>query len=273
MVPYRLYDMHCHLSQMTNAEDVARKAAADAVALFDCGVEPGGFTQQQERLTAYGNVAVGVGLHPWWLSKGCCSKADIATLCAYAQCERFIGEVGLDFSNKHVASRELQVEAFKALCAALAAHPLKGRVLSVHAVQSAGVALDILEAQGLIGPSTGCNRATCGNRGAAHSPTVIFHWFSGNGDELIRARTLGCYFSVNEMMLATRRGRAYAQQIPEDRLLLETDAPPALGEPYSAEILIEQLGRTLDLLAQLRRTPKEALAERIARTSSQLFGL
>ena len=30
---------------------------------------------------------------------------------------------------------------------------------------------------------------------------------------------------MNERMLATKRGREYARQIPLDRLLLETDAP------------------------------------------------
>ncbi len=273
MTPHRLYDMHCHLSQMANAEDVARKAAANGVALFDCGVKPGDFEQQQERLTAFGNVAIGVGLHPWWLSEGRCNEADIATLCAHARCERFIGEVGLDFSRKHVASRELQVEAFEALCATLAAHPLEGRVLSLHAVQSAGTVLDILEAQGLIDDAAGCNRAAGGNQGPVRSPAVMFHWFSGSGDEMIRARTLGCNFSVNEMMLGTRRGRAYAKQIPENRLLLETDAPPGLGKPYSADLLIQQLDRTLELLAQLRHISKETLAERMARTSSQLLDL
>ena len=306
---YRLFDTHCHLSQMSNAEKIARDAAEAGLAIFDCGVEPGAFERQRERFADVDNVRAGVGLHPWWLSDGRSAERDIELLCKIAQHERFIGEVGLDFSRKHEASREMQTRAFDMLCAALAAHPACGRVLSVHAVQSAGTVLDILEAHGLIsekaarntpgkagtaadnadgapgktepyaGNGPGPNRAPAktaldsGGTGAhGNTDTVIFHWFSGSGDELVRARKAGCYFSVNEMMLATRRGRAYAKQIPEDRLLLETDAPPELGAPYTAEALLGQLDRTLDALAEIRDVPKCKLAQTIATTSALLLG-
>lgn len=279
MMPYRLYDMHCHLSQMANAEDVAREAAAAGVAVFDCGVEPRGLTLQREHLAPFDNVVVGMGLHPWWLEEGRYGEHDIVELCAIAQQERFIGEVGLDFSRKHAGSRGLQTHAFEALSATLAAHPLEGRVLSVHAVQSAGTVLDILEAHGLVDDTAmdGNDRGNTGGlgtaAGASCSPAVVFHWFSGRGDELTRARKLGCYFSVNEMMLGTRRGRAYAKQIPEDCLLLETDAPPVLGKTYSAEILTKQLERTLATLADIRGVPQDALARHITRTSTALLNI
>ena len=44
---------------------------------------------------------------------------------------------------------------------------------------------------------------------------------------------MGCLFSVNEFMLATRRGRAYARQIPTGQLLLETDLPAEPGHPLA----------------------------------------
>lgn len=52
---------------------------------------------------------------------------------------------------------------------------------------------------------------------------------------------MGCWFSVGERMLATKRGRAYVQSIPSDRLLLETDAPPVGGG-------INEVAATLELL-------------------------
>lgn len=306
---YRLFDTHCHLSQMSNAEKIARDAAEAGLAIFDCGVEPGAFERQVKLFADFDNVRAGVGLHPWWLSDGRCAERDIELLCKTAQSGRFIGEVGLDFSRKHEASREMQTRAFDMLCSALAAHPACDRVLSVHAVQSAGTVLDTLEAHGLIsekaarntpgeagtaadnadgapgktepyaGNGPGPNRAPAkialdsGGTGAhGNTDTVIFHWFSGSGNELVRARKAGCYFSVNEMMLATRRGRAYAKQIPEDRLLLETDAPPELGAPYTAEALLGQLDRTLDALAEIRDVPKCKLAQTIAATSALLLG-
>ncbi len=312
-VRYRLFDMHCHLSQMANAGQVARDAANAGLAIFDCGVEPGAFAQQRERFAHIENVAVGAGLHPWWLSGGRCGERDIALLCEIAQSERFIGEIGLDFSRKHEASRELQTKTFDALCSTLAASPLSGRVLSIHAVQSAGTVLDILEAHRLIGIHVArkalgkqrtehlCAHGETSDKASAipagetpaqrvvsaeshpsanacdapneNTCAVIFHWFSGSGDELVRAREDGCFFSVNEMMLKTRRGRAYANQIPADRLLLETDAPPELGAPYTAGAQAGQLDRTLNVLAEIKGVCKCELARTIARTSAAILGM
>ena len=121
-------------------------------------------------------------------------------------------------------------------------------MLSIHAVKAAGEALDVLERAG----------ALVGN-------ACIFHWFSGTSDELQRAVRAGCFFSINPRMLASKRGRAYAQAVPAERLLLETDAPSQPGERYDAPAAM------LEALADLRRTPRDDLAARIARTSRQLF--
>ena len=43
--------------------------------------------------------------------------------------------------------------------------------------------------------------------------------------KLVAALRWGCYFSVNERMLASPNGRRILREIPEDRLLTETDGP------------------------------------------------
>ena len=259
---HTLFDMHCHLSQMANAAEIARDAAGLGLAVFDCGVAPVDFATAKAAFTGAPNVRTGAGLHPWWISDGRCNSSDARRLADMAMSSPYVGEVGLDFSAKHVASREMQIEALELLFHALAERPLTGRVISLHAVQSATTVLDLLEETGLVGRS----------RDKA-SPAVIFHWFSGSGDELNRARKLGCYFSVNEMMLDTKRGRAYARQIPENRLLLETDAPPRLGEPYTAQALVDQLERTLTQLAVSRDAQKKTLAATIVATSARLLNM
>ena len=120
---------------------------------------------------------------------------------------------------------------------------------------------DILERTGVAGAD-------------AHPTTsVIFHWFSGSSEEFARARRLGCYFSVSEHMLKSKRGREYARQLPEGRLLLETDAPPGLDAPYSAEALEASLTRALATIAEIRRVPQDALGHTIATTSAALLHL
>ena len=134
--------------------------------------------------------------------------SEIEQLIERARSYPLIGEVGLDFSNAHAQYAARQIRVFERLVSACSANKVEGRLLSIHAVQSASNVLDILEANGT------CQQAN-----------VIFHWFSGTSEDLTRARKLGCYFSINERMLQSRRGRAYAAQIEEECLLLETDFP------------------------------------------------
>lgn len=254
--PYRLVDMHCHLDRMSNAVQIALDAAARGIALFDTTVTPADAKTATARFANMPNVRVGAGLHPWWIADGRCdgNDADRATLMA-AQA-RFIGEIGLDFSERYRESFSAQMETLELIVRACAERPQPGRIISLHAVRSAGAVLGILERYGLT------QGATC-----------ILHWFSGTSDELVRARKLGCCFSVSQRMLASKKGREYARQIPLDRLLLETDAPPKLDGPYSADAIETSLESALDQLAELRSEDRETLGARIASTSCELLGL
>ena len=254
--PYRLVDMHCHLDLMANADEVAADAAARGIALFDTTVTPADAETARKRFSCTSNVRVGVGLHPWHLADGRCNGDDADRAALAAAQSRFIGEVGLDFCERYRESFAAQTQAFELVMQACAEQPRPGRIISLHAVRSAGAVLDILERFDL-----------------AHSATCIFHWFSGTSDELARARSMGCWFSINERMLASKKGREYARQIPSDRLLLETDAPPELGAPYSVSAIETSLSATLDQLAELRGEDRDELATRIAEASCRLLGL
>lgn len=253
--PYRLFDMHCHLDLMSNAEEVARDAATRDIAIFDTTVTPDDSRDARQRFAETPHVRVGAGLHPWWLADGRCDGTDAAKAALAAARSTFVGEVGLDFSPRYQESRALQIEALDLILRSCAERPCTGRVISLHAVRSAGTILDILERYDL-----------------TRSAACIFHWFSGTSDELARARKIDCYFSINERMLTSKKGREYARQIPDERLLLETDAPLELNVPYAAEALETSLAATLGRLAELRKMDRDELASCVARTSARLLG-
>ena len=141
----------------------------------------------------------------------------------------------------------------------------KGKVLSVHAVKSVGVALDLMESVGLVAP--GALQGPQNPQGTA----VVFHWFSGSGVELTRAIECGCYFSINPRMLSTKRGRAYVQQIPEEQLLLESDLPPAAGAEFNAREVRALLETSLEHMAELRGRHFDVLKEKVAANSRALI--
>lgn len=256
----QLFDAHCHLDLMACPDTVADESAELGLVLFDCGVDPRDFAAAKTRGSHHPNIIVGVGIHPWWLADGRCGATEIDLLGKVAAQERFIGEIGLDFSARFTGSKLLQIQALEQLCDALVQHPLTGRVISIHAVRSAGTVLNVLESHGLLIPNS-------------DSPVIIFHWFSGTSDELVRARNAGCYFSVNERMLATKRGREYARQIPLDRLLLETDAPAEPNTETSVQSLIRSLARTSMHIASLKNCDAKRIESVVLATAHSVFDL
>ncbi len=216
-----LLDAHVHLDWAAEPARVAREAAEIGLCLLCCTVGPSGYVRACDVLAGYPNVAVAAGLHPWYAE-----EADIGLAAECARAASFVGEVGLDFGARHAQTRELQLSAFRAVCAACAEKG--GKVLSIHSVRAASDALDILA-----------------GTGALESCCCVLHWFSGTSEELRRAADAGCWFSVGERMLATRRGREYARQVPGDRLLLETDLPGAPGDNLSVNDIAASLGRAM----------------------------
>ena len=254
--PLRLADMHCHLDWIAQAAAVAEEARERGIGLLCTPVTPRDTLAARKHFATHPNVRVGLGLHPWWIEDSAAGRSLIDRAVELASTSSFIGEVGLDFSPAHTASAHLQTEAFERLARACAERPRPGRTISIHAVRSTETALDILERTGLI------THARC-----------IFHWFSGTSNDLARLRAHGCYVSVNERMLATKRGREYARQMPLDRLLLETDAPARAGVAVSAEVLEGALMRTAAQLATIRGIELEQLLDTIAETSARLLNL
>ena len=254
----QFFDTHCHLDLMLNPDTAASEAAASGLGLFDCGVNPRDFSAANERACRQPGIIAGVGLHPWWLADGHCGFAEVNLLCEVAAQKRYIGEVGLDFSARFAGSEPLQIQAFDRLCDTLVQHPLTGRVISIHAVRSAGAVLDVLKSHGLLISNP-------------DSPAIIFHWFSGTSDELVRARNAGCYFSVNERMLTTKRGREYARQIPLDHLLLETDAPSDQQSDTSAQQLVASLKSTSRHIAELKNCAAESIESIVLDNSRSIF--
>ncbi len=254
MIP-ELWDTHIHLDFFRNARETAREAEALGIGLFAMTCDPRDYKRVLPELGDLPNVRLAAGLHPWWAADDRCGPEEAALAAELARNTRFIGEIGLDASPKHVPEGSLgtQIETFETICAACAetSDPASPKILSVHSVKAAGLTLDIL-----------------GRTGCLEHCRCVFHWFTGSNEELTRAVKAGCMFSINNMMLNTRRGREYARQIPADRLLLETDLPPGRDIPFPAADIAAGLEGTLDTLRSIRGTD---LRETIRKNTENLL--
>jgi TatD DNase family protein len=74
-------------------------------------------------------------------------------------------------------------------------------------------------------------------------------------------------------MLASKRGRAYAQALPKERLLLETDLPAVPGEALMPAQVVEDLAVTLTQLAEVRKMSAEELKAQLAANAAALRAL
>lgn len=259
----QLDDMHCHLDFMANAREVASDANEADTLLFANTVTPKDWIEARGEFSDLSNVALGFGIHPWWVAsdnpdgKADSTDGDLGKTAAgkirdLLECYEplILGEVGLDYGKRHQATIPVQEAVFKTLLEW--AGRKGGRLLSLHSVQSAEQVLQMLRGSGVLD--------TC---------TCIFHWYSGPSDLLKQAVDAGCYFSCGPQMLATGKGREYLKAIPQDQLLLETDAPPGRGVLYS----YGELRSALETIAEGVATAKgpESL-EVIARSARRLIG-
>lgn len=205
-------------------------------------------------------IRFAVGLHPWWVSVGeDCLAEELRAFDAALSETHYVGEVGLDFSKRRIATRDAQLCVFRHIAGACA--KAGGKVLSIHCVKAYDDALSILKGSGCL--------ASC---------TCIFHWFSGSFPQLAQAVDAGCFFSVSARMLETKKGREYAKAIPLQKLLLETDAPAAVDPErehpsitYSYGQMRRQLAETLQLLAQIRDIGEVELAAIVQQNAREVF--
>ena len=282
-----LHDMHCHLDFMANGEEVAAAARTQGTLLFANTVTPEGYQAARDRFCCFDNVIVGFGMHPWWAANAragedaprqaksqraehrrlvegakaaraasrAASSAETKSRCdamlemLHALGPAVIGEVGLDFGWRHLASQNEQLALFTTIVRWATAQGDK--LISLHSIKAARETLDVLEREG-----------------ALDSCRCIFHWFSGPSDLLKRAIDAGCFFSCGPRMLATGKGREYVKAIPASQLLLETDAPPAQGDSYSYASLRTELESAA---ASITAIKGEAAIEAITRTAERLL--
>lgn len=246
-----LYDLHVHLNLVENAVNfVASETALGVGGSLSCGVTPKDYEQTCQKLGDLDSVRIGLGLHPWWIADKKVAEDDLELFESLAPHCDYIGEVGLDRTKHGLRSFEEQTR-WIARCLAACRKP--GTLFSFHGSRCVGLLMDLIDAVGL-----------------PDGAQVIFHWFNSSFEDLKRAIDRGYYFSINEWMLQTKRGRAYSAVIPAQQLLLETDGPSERKDLRSPEAFARNLQQTLNTLEILQKRPLEAL---VAQTSGRLLKL
>lgn len=198
-----LVDFHCHLDLYADHEQQIRRCEALRTKILAVTNAPSVWPRNREMVSGCKHIRVALGLHPELAAK---RGHEMALFEQLLKQSRYVGEVGLDGSPQLADTFAIQREVFGRILG-LCAHE-GGKVLTVH---SRRAAKDVIA---LIGAELPADRGR-----------VVLHWFTGSAGEAAQAVKLGCYFSVNSVMLTTGRGRQLVAGLPPERVLTETDGP------------------------------------------------
>ncbi len=109
-----------------------------------------------------------------------------------------------------------------------------------------------------------------------YRPRGVVHCFSGSVEMMRQVTGLGLYIGLGGVTTFknARRPAAVAAAVPDDRLLLETDAPYMAPEPYRGRRCDSSLiAHTAAHIAQLRGTDTDTLLQQTADNARRLFGI
>ena len=224
----RLVDYHCHLDLYPNYEKKFADYGSSSIEILTVTTTPKAWPRNRELCVQFANIRVGLGLHPQLVGE---RPNELEIFENYFTEARFVGEVGLDASPRYYASFEEQKRIFHHILRMCA--EAGDKILSIHSVRAAREVLNCIEL------------SLAGSRSRA-----VLHWFTGSSADAKRAVELGCYFSVNEQMLANPTSHRILEMIPTDRILSETDGPflkiqGRLAEPGEVNGVVNALAQLL----------------------------
>jgi TatD DNase family protein len=253
-------DTHCHLADAKFRDDVEavieRATAAGVRQLVSVGAI--GPIENDRRTVEiaerHDNIFAAVGVHPHDATQ--CSPERISELRALAASKKVvaIGESGLDF---HYLRSPAEVQG-----ASLRSHLLLAQELDlpivIHCRDAERRLIEIARESGL--PRRG----------------GVIHCFTGNADAAREFLALGFCISFSGIITFKNSApiREAASIVPDDRVMVETDAPYLAPEPHRGkrnEPAFVQ--RTLEMLANLRGIDAATLGAQVVANAARLFRL
>ena len=221
----RLYDTHFHLDLQKNVKAAIEEINANKIYTIAMTNLPVLYEKEKQQYDSP-YIRTALGFHHELIGE---YKKYIPLMWEKLSEARYIGEVGLDFTDKTYQAD--QVSFFSELVQRCRKD--ENKIISIHSRKAEREVLDVLD--------------------DAFSFKAILHWYSGDESLLNRAVKMGCYFSVNGNMLKSRKIERMLEIVPKNRILLETDSPfgdTIKSHAESLKILIDGLSPKYVMLAE-----------------------
>ena len=224
-------DAHFHLDLYQNYKRILNTLDNENYIIIAVTNTPSVFHFTKNISLINANVLPAIGMHPELVNE---RYMELNVLLNQIPNEKYIGEVGLDYSKKYSSlDRKLQREIFEKIL--YKCSDVRNRVLSIH---SRNATTDVIQMIGENFPGT-----------------VVLHWYSGNLRDLEKAIDFGYYFSVNPGMTRSKNGQRIISRIPQKRVLTETDGP--FFKIENKPIEPQQVRIVIDYLSDIWKTEKQ----------------
>ncbi len=262
-LPHPVVDNHCHLDISRDGEAVdvpAALAAAAAVGvprIVQIGCDLPGARWAVEAASTYDALVAGVALHPNEAPRlGDRLEEALAEIEALASSHdrvRAVGETGLDSFRTGEDGRAAQVASFRRH---IELAKRLDKTLVIHDRDAHEEVLDVLDEEGT-------------------PERWVMHCFSGDADFARRCLDRGAFLSFAGTVTFKNAEplRDALRVAPQDRILVETDAPYLTPMPYrgrtNASYLVPLTMRTM---AEVRGEDLEALCVAVDANTETAFG-
>jgi TatD DNase family protein len=251
-----MIDSHCHLTypQLHDQLDAVllRAQRAGVTGLMTIGTSAAASQQAVDLCATHPQVRCAIGIHPHHAAEA--TPADLAVLAELAGRPQVLalGEMGLDY-HYDFSPRPRQREVFLAqLELARQAH----KPLVIHCREAIDDCLPILR-----------------DHPEMHA---VFHCFTGTPDEARRILEAGYYLGFTGIVTYKRSDelRRVVAFVPDDRFLVETDAPYLSPDPVRKTKTCEPafVMHTAAVVAAVRQTTVQRVDELTTANVRRLFG-
>ncbi len=256
----QLVDSHCHLDHLDaeaigSTADAIQAAAEQNVGwILNVCIDLNNREAVLHNAQTYSNVFASVGVHP---NEKESAMPEFDQLVAWAQEPKVVavGETGLDYHYHPRDTADWQRERFAFQCQAAKAAQ---RPLIVHTRDAKDDTIEILKTEG--------GREAGG----------VLHCFTEDWEMAKKGLDLGFYVSFSGIVTfrTAETLREVARKVPEDRLLVETDAPwlapvPHRGKPNRPA----WVGDVAQFVADLRGLSLDAFAQQTTDNFFRLFNI
>lgn len=234
---YPYIDFHCHLDLYDNPHAVAKACGNSKNYLLSVTTTPKAWFGTQKLAQHSKRIKTALGLHPQLAHE---RYNELELFDSLINQTRYIGEIGLDGSSSLKNHAAIQKKVFTHILKK--ANIESPKILTIHSLKAIKPVIELI------------------NKNFDNGVPVL-HWFTGSISDLREALISGCWFSINERMLKTQKGRLLLQHIPRNMVLTETDGPFIIntGKP----ILPCQVQPALNELSNIWRVDVEEASAQI----------